>query len=667
MTALNETASDPAGHNRFRRLRWAILTVGSLAILAFAASSGYDGWRAYRNALTNTGHEINNESKTLGEQTAWALQTVDLLLEDTARWYRTDGFSLAPERIDEVLANRAAGVRQIRILAIVDAQGVQRYRSIGAEARDFDVSDRAYFTALRDGTVTGMFMSEPIVTRTEHRVGIVLARRLEDHKGAFSGVVTAVADREDLQQIYRALDLGQGTVINLLRDSGTLLVRVPAAADSVGRGFPLLAGYAGSGMEPIASPIDGTPELIAVTRVRGTPLVVAVTRAQSTTLHAWREQVTRLAARTLLVSMLAVLAIVAMLRQLRRIEAGERALRESEERYALAMEGVNEGHWDWDAATDRIFLSAKMKTWVEQSSGDEIITRTQWFERLIVHPDDLPRVKKTVADHFDGRTPRYGCEYRIHQPDGQWRWLLSRGRCLRDAPGKPCRFIGSTIDITTQKQAQIDKEHLEVQLRQSQKMQAIGTLAGSIAHDFNNILGAILGYGALAHQQSAEGSASRRYLDNVLHAAGRAKSLVDRILGFSRSGMGERVPVNVQAVTEETLELLSASLPADVRLQHNLVAGKAAVIIITTPLWKRRRPWMRSSTRWIFPWRSTSKERSTTTPSSPRRPPCCRPSWNPCHSKPSGCALASTSSVGSAAAGRIPQSHRAGRGRMQSR
>ncbi len=90
---------------------------------------------------------------------------------------------------------------------------------------------------------------------------------------------------------------------------------------------------------------------------------------------------------------------------------------------------------------------------------------------------------------------------------------------LRDAAGRPHRFVGSAIEITTQKQAQIDKEHLEAQLRQAQKMEAIGTLAGGIAHDFNNILGAILGYGELAHEHSAPGSAPRRYLDSVMHAA----------------------------------------------------------------------------------------------------------------------------------------------------
>jgi PAS domain S-box-containing protein len=584
MPASRETSPQPLVPNRFRRLRWAILAVGTLVILAFAASSGYDGWRAYENALSANAREIDNESKTLAEQTAWAFQAVDLLLEDTARWYRTDGLRLTPERIDEVLANRASGVRQVRILAIDDARGIQRYSSIGPEPHDIDISDRSYFIAQRDGAVAGVFVSEPIIARTEHRPGIVLARRLEDDKGAFSGVITAFVDFEGLQQIYRAIDLGQSTAIDLLRDSGTLLVRIPGSPELIGREFPRLTTNAAKAREPIASPIDGTQELITVTRVRGTPLVVAVTRAETVALHGWRDQATRLGMRTLLVALLGTLAIVSLLRQLRRVETSEQALRESEERYALAMEGANEGHWDWDMIGDRLFLSPKMKTWAGLSQDSPINTRDAWLANIVIHPDDRSRVETALIEHFRGRTPRYECEYRIRQPDGQWRWLFVRGRCMRRENGEPYRLVGSTTDITAEKQAQTDKENLEAQLRQSQKMEAIGTLAGGIAHDFNNILGAILGYGELAHQHSAEGSALRRYVDNVLHAAERAKSLVDRILGFSRSGLSERVPIHVQAITEETLELLAASLPAGIRLEQRLSAGNAAVIGDATQL-----------------------------------------------------------------------------------
>jgi hypothetical protein len=154
MPALSHPVPHPSGSIRFRRLRLGVLVLGVVVILAFAASSGYDGWRAYQNALSATEREIDNESKTLAEQTAWTFQAVDLLLEDTARWYRTDGVRLTPERLDEVLADRASGVRQVRLLAITDARGILRYRSKGPPPNDLDVSDRSYFIAQRDGTVT---------------------------------------------------------------------------------------------------------------------------------------------------------------------------------------------------------------------------------------------------------------------------------------------------------------------------------------------------------------------------------------------------------------------------------------------------------------------------------------------------------------------------------
>jgi PAS domain S-box-containing protein len=578
MPLLDESASPHSRSIRFKRLRLGAIVLGVLVILAFAGASAYDTWRAYRNALVATDRELGNVAKALAEQTAWTWQGIDLLLRDTARWYQNDGRQIAPERLNEVLANRTAGVRQVRLLTIVDAQGIQRHRSRGSSPPHLDVSDRSYFIAQRDRGATGLFMSEPLVTRSENRPGFVLSRRLEDDQGRFAGVITAIIDLEDLKQFYGDVDLGGGSAIHLLREDGTLLVRNPPKPEAVGRKYPDLAAVPNAPAIRLVSPIDGKRDFIAVAAVRDTPLRLTITRDAAVALQPWRDEAVRLGVRTLIITLLGVLTIAGLLRQLRRVEAGERALRESEERYALAMEGANEGHWDWDLVTDRLFMSPKMKMLTGVSADTAIPTRSAWRAHVVIHPDDVPRFEAAVTNHLEGRTPQYECEYRVRQPDGAWHWLLARGRCLRDATAKPYRFVGSTIDVTAQKQAEIDKEHLEAQLRQSQKMEAMGTLAGGIAHDFNNILGAILGYGEMAYQHAAAGSALRRYLDNVMHAAGRAKALVDRILGFSRSGLGERVPVNVQSVIEETLELLAASLPAGIRLEKTLEAGDAAVI-----------------------------------------------------------------------------------------
>jgi PAS domain S-box-containing protein len=563
---------------RFNRLQFGIVALGGLVILAFAASSAYDAWRSYRYSVSATEREIGNVANALAEQTAWTVQAVDLLLLETASWYRTEARSMPPERLDAALAVRAAALQQVRQVMIVDAQGNQRYRSLGFSLPNRNVSDRSYFIAQRDSASTGLFVSEPLVTRSEGRAAVAFSRRLDDESGNFAGVVTASVNLDDLDQFYRATNIGMAGAVQLLRDDGTLLLRNPHTPNAVGKKFPALAAAPTEPTGRFSNPIDGNTDFVTVAPVRNTHLRLAVTREAGVAMRPWRDETIRVAVRTLIITLLGALTVAALLRQIRRVAASELALRESEQRYALAMEGANEGHFDWDVPSDRLFLSPKMKTLGGQSADYEVGSRADWLRQIHIHPDDTSRAEAALEDHLEGRTPGFECEYRIRHPDGDWHWLLARGRCLRDQSGKPLRFLGSAMDVTAQKQAQIDKEQLEAQLRQSQKMEAIGTLAGGIAHDFNNILGAILGFSELAQQAVAENSDVRRYVDNVMHATERAKMLVERLLGFSRSGLGDREPVNVQFVILETLELLEASLPAGIRLESKIDAGNAAVI-----------------------------------------------------------------------------------------
>ena len=120
-------------------------------------------------------------------------------------------------------------------------------------------------------------------------------------------------------------------------------------------------------------------------------------------------------------------------------------------------------------------------------------------------------------------------------------------------------------DITTRKQ-------LETQLRQAQKMEAIGTLAGGIAHDFNNILAALLGYTELAMLTLTEDSMPWHYVQEVLVAGQRAKQLVQHILTFSRQSEQERQAVQLSLIIAEALSLLRASLPSTIAIQQHITA-----------------------------------------------------------------------------------------------
>ncbi|MFP5406602.1 MAG: ATP-binding protein, partial [Gammaproteobacteria bacterium] len=259
------------------------------------------------------------------------------------------------------------------------------------------------------------------------------------------------------------------------------------------------------------------------------------------------------------------------------LRRSEHALRESEERYQLAVDGANEGLWDWDLPTDMLFLSPRVQEILWLEPGESRRPRREWIERTDYHPEDVPRLRAAICAHLRGDTRLFDVEYRLRHHDGSWHWYRQRGVTLRDAEGRPYRMAGSMEDVSDRKNAEAERGRLERQLRQAQKLEAMGTLAGGIAHDFNNILAAILGYGEMAQKEAAQGTPLRRHLDATLSAGMRAKSLVERILAFSRSGMGERVPVHVQSVVAEVLDQVTASLPSGVRVKRELGAGDAAV------------------------------------------------------------------------------------------
>jgi PAS domain S-box-containing protein len=589
---------------------------------------------------------------------------------------------------------------------------------------------------------------------------------------------------------------------------------------TLGKHLPLFAEMMRvSGPMRNVSPVDGVERFGVLKIVPDYPLAVVVTRDVDAALAPWRAQSFRTGARTLVLATLAAALLVLLMRQLGRLQT-------TQERYALAVAGSDDGVWEYDFANGRVFASARAREISGLPPGPEEQSIDEWNAQLRIHPDDAPRRRALMEAHLAGKVPAYEGEFRMMHPDGEYRWLRIHGLCIRDARGKPYRMAGSTSDIdarkraeealkaseeqykavfnattdalilrdaqgrivdvnpaflemngltreqalsdrarifaspekhekirdyyrrardgetihyeleverkqgerahldvrvvpvlyrgerhsvslarditaqksaeqalkaseeqyraifnaaadalvlrdagarvidvnpaflqisgytreevvdqdrwifagpqmgalasemhqrtiagesvrfeiqarrkdgklidiemravpiryrgaphalgmardiTEQKRAQAERARLEGQLLQSKKLEAIGTLAGGIAHDFNNILAAILGYGDLAQRSSMAkpGTPLRRHIDAVVAAGLRAKSLVERILAFSRSGTGERVPVHVQAVVSEALDLLAPQLPGPVRLERRLEAGEAAVM-----------------------------------------------------------------------------------------
>jgi len=246
----------------------------------------------------------------------------------------------------------------------------------------------------------------------------------------------------------------------------------------------------------------------------------------------------------------------------------EDALREGEARLDLAIHSANMGVWSWDIHENKRYFDNKV-CYLLGIDPDKFTGMSEQFFGA-VHPDDHATIRAALHRAVT-EDVLYETDYRVVWPDRSVHYIRARGRLLRDEASQPKEINGVIWDITERKRAQEEREKLEAQLRQAQKLEAIGTLAGGIAHDFNNILAAIMGYTEMVLYDIPENAASHHDLEQVLRATHRAKDLVQQILAFSRQGeIQARQPIAVDRIIKEALTLLRATLPTTIEFRQDI-------------------------------------------------------------------------------------------------
>ena len=257
---------------------------------------------------------------------------------------------------------------------------------------------------------------------------------------------------------------------------------------------------------------------------------------------------------------------VVTLREITETKHTEQHLRDSQQRWQFAVEGSGDGLWDTDLSSGRTLYSARwcaMLGLEEDAVGD---SPDEWVSRI--HESDWEQVLTQYQDCLDGSARQFRCEARLRRQDGHWMWVLARGLVVaRAEDGSPLRMICTISDIDQRKQAETMRESLEAQLLTSQKMEAVGVLVSSIAHDFNNIVGAILGNSEVARQDLGPDHPGLPSLEQIRKAGLRARSLVQKLMSFGR----HRPPsMSLQPIAEvfgESVDLLRATLPSSVSLE----------------------------------------------------------------------------------------------------
>ena len=221
-----------------------------------------------------------------------------------------------------------------------------------------------------------------------------------------------------------------------------------------------------------------------------------------------------------------------------RIRAEER-LEEERQRLANIIWGTNVGTWEWNVQTGETRLNERWAEIVGYTLEElEPVSVETWLK--FVNPADLGRSNDVLQKHFDGELEIYECDTRLRHKDGHWVWVLDRGRLVSRTPdGKPQWMYGTHLDITEKKEADEEREKLQAQLTQAKKMEAIGTLAGGIAHNFNNILMVIQGRASLMMLDKDPAHPDYEHLKGIEEYVGNAVELTRALLGFARGGKYE--------------------------------------------------------------------------------------------------------------------------------
>lgn len=246
----------------------------------------------------------------------------------------------------------------------------------------------------------------------------------------------------------------------------------------------------------------------------------------------------------------------------RQLQALVADLRHNDERTQFALAAARTGVWEAELFTGQVEWSETMHLAMGRRAAD--FDGTIDGMRLLIYEDDRDQFARVVHGNFDH--PRdFRCDVRVPWPDDTMHHVQLRGQIVPDADGMAVRLVSVAQDITEQKQ-------LELKLRQAQKMEAMGRLAGGVAHDFNNILTAILGYAMLIETDPADRNGAERHALQIKKAAERAATLTRQLLAFSRRQVVEKRAVYIADAMAELVPMLAKLLGEQIHMELDIAA-----------------------------------------------------------------------------------------------
>ncbi|HQW20556.1 MAG TPA: PAS domain S-box protein [Rhodocyclaceae bacterium] len=314
----------------------ALIAFWFLAATSITIAASLLVWEMHEREVARAEREVANLGRILAEQTARAVQGVDLILrgtEDRLREGRASATLMDDWSIHNLLYARITGVPQVHVLSQINAEGLHRHSSAEFPVRPIALGDRGYFRVHHDSLDDRIVISPPVLSRLDGKWLLPMTCRINGPGGEFAGVVLAGISPPYFEELYRSIALGEGSEVSLLLRDGTLIAHHPHQEEAIGKaveGFPAVAN--GASLPGIERSEEPTATIVGYGEVKGYPLVVRVAVAESAVLADWRQQATGLAVGAAITLFVLTLAMLALGKKMIREEALAAALGDSSSR-----------------------------------------------------------------------------------------------------------------------------------------------------------------------------------------------------------------------------------------------------------------------------------------------------------------------------------------------
>jgi PAS domain S-box-containing protein len=420
-----------------------------------------------------------------------------------------------------------------------------------------NLADRPFFKDHQRSDSGAMRIGEPALGRASGRWAMPLTRRFNKPDGSFGGVVDIAVDITHMTSLFSRSALGPSDMMALVRTDGTILARRRGDTLTFGEdvsGSPLIAAVTKGpvGSYTSVGVIDHVKKFFSYRKLQDYPVLVTVGTAESDALAPVRSREFRNLSAAAIGSLFIAAFCALIMNMLQRQQRASVRIRDQlalldQTRDAIVVRGIDDRIQFWNRGAERVYGRT-----AAEALGKSL--------NRVVHAD-AARLREATATVL--RAGEWVGEITHTHPDGHVVTVDDHWTLLRDARGRPKSILAIETDITS-------RVSMEAQLRQSQRLEAVGQLTGGVAHDFNNILTVIIGNAELLTERLRGSPDLSKLAQLTLSAASRGAELTSRLLAFARRQVLDPKAVDVDKLLGGMLELLRRTLTSSIEVS---VAG----------------------------------------------------------------------------------------------